>query len=434
MAPREGIWPGPSGPTVLEDQVRKGLQRASNPAAGMAPSGGGPLGGPVRAAAGTQDMVMGLLQALLAPATSALSVASPLLERAGKLPVSPSIGEENLTLMDVAQGARKIPGAIGEAGGRAIGYPAEQSKELGENFLTPFGSLAKVAGPATVGAMFLPFGHLFKHSERTKQELEMAQLLESEGVAPEDIFAETQILRHPTDNDWRKEISDFDSGMKLTPQELYDAARNGDILRSGDVYDHRGLYRIAPWMKDFETWGNGGKSGASYLDNEAPDQSNIPGYIQHRVNPSPGTIELGLRAGRDSPVLTESDDLARTMLHELQHGVQAKNPNSSTGATYTPETRDVYLRDAGETESRLVESRKLLDNDQRKLLYPYSKDMTQLIIGGDKAFGQGMRGVSAYRSRYTNDELIRTHPASFDRTMNWIDFWDRLDQVKKGTP
>lgn len=127
-----------------------------------------------------------------------------------------------------------------------------------------------------------------------KEELKMAQKLESEGVHPDDIWKQTGFFKDKSDGRWRYEISD--EGSSLTDRDW----KFGDKGKLSEFFDHPELYKAYPDLKNtnFEVKDLGPGS--------------LGGY-----DPNTKTIIINPKAlgGSDTAIID-------TIHHELQHRIQ----------------------------------------------------------------------------------------------------------------
>ena len=175
------------------------------------------------------------------------------------------------------------------------------------------------------------------------KDLERAKDMENNGPRdPAGIWKETGWARSPKDDQWRFEIDD--SAARYT----HDQNKLSGKLETS--LDHPELYKHYPTMRSIDT-----VSSTNSTD--------------RRGSFSPG--ERRIEAfGEDA------DDGRRVLLHEAQHGVQAKegfafgdSPARIKAATGADDAYDRYRRSAGEVEARLVERRRDMTPEERRDVY-----------------------------------------------------------------
>jgi hypothetical protein len=232
------------------------------------------------------------------------------------------------------------------------------------------------AGMALAGASMLPVGRIGKALKGIKNELfagekalnapknlDVAKKAEELGQDSWD----TAGWFRGTENHapWKWEIDDSKAGLKNLKAGEY----NGKL---GDLLDHPELYKNYPDLKDLYITG---KIEPSMLKGHGEG-----GYMHSArgMNAEAGTHE----------------ELRDTILHEVQHAIQARegfNTGANTDAiakalrdarnvqgtvpstTDVPKAWQLYQRNMGEVESRVVENRSLWSPEQRKAVNPLSQ-------------------------------------------------------------
>lgn len=198
--------------------------------------------------------------------------------------------------------------------------------------------------------------------------LNAAQQMASNGVHPLDVIKNTGWFRSPADHQWRFEIPDNKSGLAYMPMREGDAA-SGNM---GSLFTHKSLYDAYPEIQNFKT--------------TVTKDSGFP-----RGN---GLFNVG---DKTSSVIGPNSEVARSvMLHELQHGVQTiegfspgahpsyyaeqiekgirANPSLLKNYdfdTIKDKAMDLYLKTAGEVESRNVQKRADFAPHERAILPPW---------------------------------------------------------------
>jgi hypothetical protein len=235
-----------------------------------------------------------------------------------------------------------------------------------------------------------------------------ASKLEKQGLSAEEIWKKTGTGRG-LDNQWRQEISDAD--MTFDPvkinkfRRMVEADTRIDPMKSSmDLYDlvkHPQFQQSYPESAQTTVFrGQSGEGGGS-------TSPNAWDYINLNVEPAQYYL----------PKADSIDDMAGTLLHELQHNVQgaegfAKGGNIEMFKDITPNKKELkklhaledkfmaleggsperiaaviehtdladkfskygqYKNLAGEVEARLTDRRRLLDDAARKANYPFKR-------------------------------------------------------------
>lgn len=188
---------------------------------------------------------------------------------------------------------------------------------------------------------------------------------EMKGGKPAQIWEDTGWARAP-DNNWKTELDD--SKMNLKWHQPMPSSSHG--IRAPSQIEHPELLKAYPEL---------GK--LNY------DVRVDPRYTQNEggMSLSHGS-RMPLSIEGTSPTFNEG---RKTLLHELQHGVQTYegwqnggNPNMFKGGT--PDSRyQRYRRLAGEAEARLTESRANLTQDDRRWAknFPFDPRMFSAVTG-----------------------------------------------------
>jgi hypothetical protein len=230
-----------------------------------------------------------------------------------------------------------------------------------------------------------------------KNALAQAQLMEHNGVHPDDIFRETGMFRG-AEKRWKSEISDAESKLKE------DWHLNGVMddtpvnVKLSDVLEHPKLYEAYPQLKDLEVKYDPNYNGAFY--SEYPNRSITvgPAYvnnkdtylheIQHAIQDIEGFAKGGsavkdpkLRFDEDienlkneffamnKPLSAEGRERAKYIYRVLSLDILRRQ------AAYK-EAVNNYMKLAGEAEARNVETRALLKEGENRNYAPwYSEDV-----------------------------------------------------------
>lgn len=233
-----------------------------------------------------------------------------------------------------------------------------------------------------------------------------AQKMADSGVDPRVIWKETGTWKGP-DGAWRQEIPDntsqftgesIPSGITSAQQYVYKA---GPSIPLSDVFSHSSLMDAYPSARRIET------TRTQYPYEGAEFYLNKRGRPNISIGSSAKSIEVpGIFGGKQSiSVASEprGPDKISSVLHELQHYIQAKegfSTGGNAGMFYSsvidpisglrvapPISPDeMYRRLAGEAEARATQARMNMDAAQRRAIFPedsYDVPMDQLIIRGN---------------------------------------------------
>jgi hypothetical protein len=250
----------------------------------------------------------------------------------------------------------------------------------------------------TFGGVFAKGADLGAHN--------MARRMKGEGVDPGTIWEQTGWFQGP-DKKWRFEIDDSKAQLDLLPMAQKQAGTK-DWLWSEDAIKHPELYEAYPSARDIEIdiTKSGGPLKGSYQE---PKHSDLAPKITLQSDTTP--------------------EMRSTALHELQHHLQREEgfarggmPESAASQFYDDINKrmseivrkkdratgaekqalqdeydrlmnekmkanpnDLYRRLAGEAEARLVQSRRSLTAEERRMLYPwlgYDVPPEQQIVRG----------------------------------------------------
>ena len=203
-----------------------------------------------------------------------------------------------------------------------------------------------------------------------KEALAKAQQMIAQGVDPAKVWQETGWGRG-ADGKWRFEIDD----SKI---DLQDRHRN-DVYFIEDAIGDNPITKAYPNIKD------------NYLNIGRLD-NNIRGY--DGMIDDAGDIALNRRLTNEGNIKTE--ELKKTLFHELQHSIQAKE-GFAKGGNLETFSFDDYKKLAGEVEARTTESRLKLNAQQRRENYPFDYRLwgydvpseSQIVdFGSNKAMSQ----------------------------------------------
>ncbi|MDY0036719.1 MAG: LPD38 domain-containing protein [Zoogloea oleivorans] len=171
------------------------------------------------------------------------------------------------------------------------------------------------------------------------------------------------------DGKWRFEISDDQARVAVggaNAAEIYDAALlDGEVVRVADVLDHPQLFAAYPHLADVRV-------------ELLPAVIRAQARYQHSAHTGAGRLQINPRIKREA--------MAKTLLHELQHGIQFREGFAVGGSPEAfasdseEQGADTYRRLAGEVEARNVETRRQMTPEQRRAIAP---DYTSDTMPGD---------------------------------------------------
>lgn len=232
-----------------------------------------------------------------------------------------------------------------------------------------------------------------------------AQTLEAQGKNVDEIFKETGMFRG-ADGRWRFEIDDSTAGFDKMWNEAPKGARPHTPVEKklSDVLDHQDLYAAYPQLKDVKLRYDPMKEGAhaDFANNEivvgkeyAKNQGVLMHEVQHIVQeyegfakggyPMKATTEYRLKFQKDFEALKpEMQELVNTYQKSVEgKGVITKKEVERLSFLATvsrkyqeyvkaadDQAAEYYLRLAGETEARNVDTRLSMNAKERAALHP----------------------------------------------------------------
>lgn len=318
---------------------------------------------------------------------------------------------------------RMVRSALSAAGDALQGKTPDWAIDAEGNVNTSIQTIEKaqdlanlaVLGPAPVAAK-LADGTLgsfagVRSKILDKGALEVAQAAEKEGIKPDEIWQKTGFFRG-ADQRWRYEIDD--SSLKYSPEKL----RENVNMPLDHVLDHPELFKAYPELKDIKVHYDPMSKGASFdkrsntinLDTRYKDRPDILMHeVQHAIQGHEGFAAGGTpgKNVRDYTLKYEEEfQKTREEFHNLWK--KANDPNKGYFDALTPEENarydflqhvvrtynkyakagdnkaiENYMKLAGETEARNVETRLLLNPMQRSRYSPKTTqdypDLEQIV-------------------------------------------------------
>lgn len=311
-------------------------------------------------------------------------------ERAEFLPFSKPKDKSLWDSIKSGEADLAMPGAIAggtEAAVSAINAPSNMLKgvpytkgEVGEEAMAAAGLTAGVgsAVPVPNGALRIFGGPNARNPDTDKYQ--EARRLDSQGVPDEEIWRQTGWFRDPTDKKWRFEIDDSEASLLEVPQTGVDYSTTLE-----NVLSHDKLFEQYPSLKGVEV-----------------SFSTMEDGLLGEFNPTTGAIKLN----NSLP----PEQARKTLLHELQHGVQmkegfAQGANPETMARHPEVVKqanllksqglsdkeveaglnnmkfEFYEAKSGEIEARLVEDRADMPQSLRST---YPPNLNREAVGNSR--------------------------------------------------
>ena len=253
---------------------------------------------------------------------------------------------------------------------------------------------------------------------------DVAKALEKEGVAPETIWSQTGNVKAP-DGKWRQEISDENLQFNEDAYKAFRKKREyqgGPFLKAKtDLYDlvsHPELKKAYPESKDiailrgnsFEGGGSASPVEWDYInlgipmwEQRAAQDNQIKETLVHELQHQIQAAENFARGGDTSMFntitppknvqkqLKVAQDKYESLLGGSPERIQAVedyNKILGKGDKYSPYGQ--YLRLAGETEARMAANRMNLTPQQRLQYYPYAEGQYGLDVPYGELIVQGL--------------------------------------------
>lgn len=256
------------------------------------------------------------------------------------------------------------------------------------------GEALNVAGNAMMGGLAAPKpagnavgifgGRLAKTADQAA--LARAEELAAKGAPREQIWTETGWFKAP-DGRWKWEIDDSQSQLTESYARSVAAKRMKDLGRTPNPengFQARNAYVAMYHPHLWNAYRDLADSGVSFLRSDAPAlHGGIAGNFRaHRGGP--GTPAGNIAVNKDM-----SEQAKRsTMLHELQHGVQAlEGSEMPSGKAFAAGDLATYRQMASEVEARAVQARRDLTPEQRASRFPWLDydvpEANQIVRFGD---------------------------------------------------
>lgn len=297
--------------------------------------------------------------------------------------LSPYFGNPNITAQGAKaralQGGYALPEQAAEIGKTALGFTpvvgdvmsgydaiqAARQGNYGEAALNAIGLLPFI--PSMAGVF------VGKGAKTWNQTLnDLAQQMEKQGAAPEQIWEKTGNFRGPEGN-WRQEISDaaakfranFDASL-ASKANNYKSGIEGPI---GGMYEHADLYKAYPEL----------------LRTDRMTVTKLPDWMPSSAESGMHSRTFGGKGATEIKGKSEPAALSSTT-HELQHAIQYLEGLPAGGAESMfglgEEAFRKYRLLAGEAEARAAAARRTMTNEQRRAVFPlssYDVPINQLI-------------------------------------------------------
>lgn len=269
----------------------------------------------------------------------------------------------------IAGGVEEAVGAINAPANMLKGVPYTK-EEVEQKGIASAGMTMGASGLTTAPAGALrTFGGLNAQAKNTST-FRKARDLEDMGADPKKVFKETGWFRDPVDRKWRFEIDDSKAVYHpVTSPEALDKT-----VPLKDVFEHEDLYKNYPGIADTPV------THKTYYN---PKTGEVDKDLLGEFNPKTGEIFINSQL--------DADTAKRTLLHELQHGIQMREGftagSNEAKAMGHPQiqalrasgadedsvkraTFKFYEGNGGEIEARLVEDRMDLEPEIRRAYYP----------------------------------------------------------------
>jgi hypothetical protein len=259
-----------------------------------------------------------------------------------RLPVVKTGREQELTdIADIALMASGVPASV-----RGVKRAADAAGDVMVQFLTG-NPKATAMGVLDEAGRMAPLSRIFVPA-KDEQALAMAQAMEARGVRPAEIWEKTGMGRLPAGRDWVQETSDQAAiNLAALPkkegsewEKAWKAARDEELRRSG--YDPENISGISPGAYGLAEDAASRAVGALPLVPlrdvyRNPNLEEVMPDLVNRLRIGPEdtqgiggtfvnqrdylTVTPPFQASFGVPERTERD-VASTIVHELQHGVQ----------------------------------------------------------------------------------------------------------------
>lgn len=268
-----------------------------------------------------------------------------------------------------AVGAMALPGEVSQ--GKTAPDSLEAIERAADLAMTMVGLPAPVASKLADGTLGSFAGVRSAGIKMKRNELGEAQILESNGVHPDKIYQDTGFFRG-TDNRWRYEIDDSKASFDRkwadnpTPTEQQIGMKS---RRLPEVLDHPELYAAYPKLKDINVIYDNKYKGIAEWDG--------------------ASIIMGRRGF----------DRQEVVMHEVQHIVQDLE-GFSKGGTPGKATKDYRLKYQKDVEELMPEMRKLYDASQERALTAVEEQRINYLGKVAQKYNEYVKGADALSYEY----------------------------------
>lgn len=323
-----------------------------------------------------------------------------------------------------------------------------------------------------------------------KNNLALAQIMESDGKHVDAIFAKTGMFRG-VDGRWRYEISDTaatinQEALKYHPEippmqkveNIFeqrpfteaDYFAGSSTAKLSDFYNHPELYKAYPQLKKIDVVEDLNYKGIAEANSDGfirynPEGVKASGWtlkeiLTHEIQHLIQNIEGFAKGGAPMKILNEGNDpyrlafqinpdalskVRKTIQEFVNKGRQGQlsdaeldqlvyfNKVLETHEKYISEANkqamETYIRLAGETEARNVSARSSMDPAMAKTLHP---EWTQDVASQNQIVTQDPVFTTAYGTlRHTNDEYTKVPPAQSADVKLPDGYYDKIPQERR---
>lgn len=245
-----------------------------------------------------------------------------------------------------------------------------------------------------------------------------------------DIYAETGWFRGP-DGEWRYVIDDSKASIapdfKNAVSKLKLKAVSKQDVTLGELLDHPDLYAAYPHLKNVKIKVDFGRAGGAYLEGNYPL-----------------SLELGTQSLTNDTKPATDDELVETLLHEIQHSIQAAEGFTRGGNLQMVQARMQALWDRKDDPDLTEEEREAARNELKKFDYDPSqkefKPNRQTLYDAYRRIGgeAEARLTSWYRNARDKDTRLPNDAMAAMLKSEWLmrhsqDLNDILLKPKRGS-
>lgn len=341
---------------------------------------------------------------------------------------NPSFEEDKKMLSGIWESAKKafsLPGEVAQGNIDPSSPQAiERSADLAGFMIFGPAPVAKSMAEGTLGSFMGVTSKTFD-----KNKLAEAQIMKANGAHPDEIWNKTGTFQG-VDNRWRQEINDSTAKLRAEDRIPWVETPVQGIAQTQlkNVLDHPELYKAYPGIENIKVHLNSmidkdsahlGQDGIHLGLNAASSKSTLLHEVQHAIQDREGFAKGGAEARNYA--LRFEDDLGNTradlikIQKRLQEGGKITEAEQATVDKATKlfeldrlrreagkaRAFENYLRLAGETEARNVETRMLLTGVERSRFHPQLTEDTlrrdQIVT--DKPLWTTPYGATAYPMR-----------------------------------